>query len=402
MNKKTIKDIELKNKRVIVRVDYNVPLTSDLKVADNTRIVRSLDTIKYLLDNQAVIILMSHLGRPKGKAAPDMSLKPVTEELSKLIKKDVKMMDDCIGEEVENNVKNMKSGEICLLENLRFHKEERDNDPDFAKKLSNLAEIYVNDAFGTAHRAHASTEGITKYLPAVAGFLMEKEINYLGSAIENPEKPFTAIVGGAKVSTKIEVLNTLLDKSDNIVIGGAMTYTFFKALGHKTGNCLVEQDYVETADKIMKKAKEKNVNFVLPVDNVIIDKNVGDIMKDSSISYNKKTIDNNDIPDGWQAIDIGDKTIKKIKDVINSSKTVIWNGPVGVYEIDDFAKGTNQIAKVLAEADVTSIIGGGDCVAAVNKAGVSDKMSHVSTGGGASLEMMEGKVLPGLAALNDK
>lgn len=402
MNKKTIKDIDLKNKRVIVRVDYNVPLTSDLKIADNTRIVRSLDTIKYLLDNQASIILMSHLGRPKGKSNPEMSLKPVAEELSRLLNKDVKMMKDCIGDEVENSVKSMKSGEIYLLENLRFHKEEKDNDPDFAKKLSNLAEIYVNDAFGTAHRAHASTEGITKYLPAVAGFLMEKEINYLGSAIENPKKPFTAIVGGAKVSTKIEVLNTLLDKSDNIVIGGAMTYTFFKALGHNTGNCLVEQDFVGTAEKIMKKAKEKNVNFVLPIDNVIIDKNVGDIMKDSGISYEKKTIDNNDIPDGWQAIDIGTKSIEKIKDVINSSKIVIWNGPVGVYEIDDFAQGTNQIAKILADADVTSIIGGGDCVAAVNNAGVSDKMSHVSTGGGASLEMMEGKVLPGLAALNDK
>lgn len=402
MNKKTIKDIEVKNKRVIVRVDYNVPLSADGKVSDNTRILRSLDTINYLLDNGATLILMSHLGRPKGKVKSEFSLKPVAEELSKLIKKDVAMLNDCVGEDVKTHVNNMKNGDICLLENLRFHSEEKNNDPAFAKQLSELGEVYVNDAFGTAHRAHASTEGITKYLPAVAGFLMEKEINYLGSALDNPEKPFTAIVGGSKVSSKIEVLKTLLEKANNLIIGGAMSYTFFKAMGHTTGNCLVEDDYIDTAKKIMEEAKAKNVNLILPIDNVIINKNVGDILKDDSIDYEKKTIDHNDIPNEWQAIDIGPNTLNKIEDCIKNSKTVIWNGPVGVYEIKDFAEGTNKIADIISRTDIISIIGGGDCVAAVNNAGVADKMSHVSTGGGASLEMMEGKVLPGLAALNDK
>ncbi|MFW5800087.1 MAG: phosphoglycerate kinase [Spirochaetota bacterium] len=402
MNKKTIKDINVNGKKVIVRVDYNVPLTSDLKVADNTRIERSLDTVKTLLDNGAAVILMSHLGRPKGKVDKSMSLKPVAEELSKLINKDVTMLNDCIGEEVENYIKSMKTGDICLLENLRFHKEEKNNDPEFAKKLASLADIYVNDAFGTAHRAHASTEGITKYLPAVAGFLMEKEITYLGSTLENPEKPFTAIVGGAKVSTKIDVLKSLFSKAQNIIIGGAMSYTFFKALGYSTGNSLVEKDYIDTAKKLIEDAKANNVELILPVDNVIIDKNVGDIIKDNSIKYEMKTSEEKDIPDGWTAVDIGDKSIEKIKAIINSSKTVIWNGPLGVYEVKDFAKGTNEVANILAYADTTSIIGGGDVVAAVNECGVADRMSHVSTGGGASLEMMEGKTLPGLAALNDK
>jgi phosphoglycerate kinase len=401
MNKKTIRDIDLNKKRVIVRVDYNVPIKNS-NVDDNTRIIGSLDTINYLLDHNAIVILMSHLGRPKGQRSDDFSLKPVAKELSRLLNKDVKFLDDCIGTKVESYVNKMKPGDICLLENLRFHKEEKENDPDFAKKLSNLANIYVNDAFGTAHRAHASTHGITQYLPSVAGFLMEKEINYLGSALESPQQPFTAIVGGAKVSTKIDVLNTLMDKSKNVVIGGAMSYTFFKALGHQTGNCLVEKDYIDNAKKIIEKAKSNNINLILPVDNVIIDKNVGEILKDNSINYNKKTINDNEIPDGWQAVDIGPKTIEKIKECIQSSKTVLWNGPVGVYEIDNFAQGTIQVAKDLAQADVSSIIGGGDCIAAVNKAGVADKMSHVSTGGGASLEMIEGKELPGLSALNDK
>jgi phosphoglycerate kinase len=402
MNKKTIKDIDLKNKKVIVRVDYNVPLNSELKVVDNTRIVRSLDTVKFLLEKNAKVILMSHLGRPKGKIVREMSLKPVAEELSKLLGKKVVMLNDCIGEDVEKEIEKLQYSDVCLLENLRFHKEETDNDKEFAEKLSKLADIYVNDAFGTAHRAHASTEGITKFLPAVAGFLMEKEINYLGSTLENPEKPFTAIVGGSKVSTKIAVLKSLIEKADNIIIGGAMSYTFYKALGYKTGNCLVETEFIDTAKSIMEEAKKKNTELLIPIDNVIIDKNVGDLLKDKSISYNKKCIDDVNIPDEWQAIDIGEKTIKKIENIINNSKTVVWNGPVGVYEIDEFAIGTNKIAKILAESDCTSIIGGGDCVAAVNEAGLADKMSHVSTGGGASLEMIEGKILPGLAALNDK
>ncbi len=402
MNKKTIKDIDVKGKRVIVRVDYNVPLDSNLNITDNTRIVASLDTIKYLLDKGASIILMSHLGRPDGKVNPKYSLKPVAVELSKLIKKDVKMLNDCIGKEVEDYAKSMKSGDMCLLENLRFHAEEEKDDQTFAKQLASLADIYVNDAFGTAHRSHSSTASIAKYIPAVAGFLMEKEITYLGSTLEKPERPFTAIVGGSKVSTKIEVLNSLLSKANNLVIGGAMSYTFFKAMGYKTGNCLVEEDHIETAKKIINEAKSKKVNLILPVDNVIIDKNVGDVMKDKSIKYDIKTINDNNIPDNWQAIDIGPKTIEKIKEIIQSSKTVIWNGPVGVYEVKDFAKGTNEIANILSKAKVTSIIGGGDCVAAVNDAGVADKMTHVSTGGGASLEMIEGKILPGLAALNDK
>ncbi len=401
MNKKTIRNVDLKQKKVIVRVDYNVPI-KDSKVADNTRIKSSLETINYLLKNNTKIILMSHLGRPKGEKKDEFSLKPVAIELSNLLNRKVDMLDDCIGDKIQNHVNNMKYGDICLLENLRFHKEEKNNDSEFAKKLANLADIYVNDAFGTAHRAHASTHGITKYIPAVAGFLMEKEINYLGSTMENPEQPFTAIIGGAKVSTKIDVLYTLMDKAKNIIIGGAMSYTFFKAMGNKTGNCLVEDDYIDNAKKIMDKAKSNNINLILPIDNVIIDKNVGDILKDNSLDYIKKTINNNDIPDGWQAVDIGPESIEKIKKCINESKTVLWNGPVGVYELDDFSYGTNKIAHILAKADIVSIIGGGDCIAAVNKAGVADKMTHVSTGGGASLEMIEGKELPGLAALNDK
>jgi 3-phosphoglycerate kinase len=401
MNKKTIRDIDLNQKKVIVRVDYNVPI-KDSKVVDNTRIKSSIETIKYLLDKNSIIILMSHLGRPKGEIKNEYSLKPVAEELSKLINRKVDMLDDCIGDNVKNHVKTMKSGDICLLENLRFHSEEKNNDPKFAKELASLADIYVNDAFGTAHRAHASTHGITKYLPSVAGFLMEKEINYLGSTMENPEQPFTAIIGGAKVSTKIDVLYTLMDKAKNIIIGGAMSYTFFKALGNKTGNCLIEEDYIDNAKKIMDKAKSNSINLILPIDNVIIDKNVNDILKNNVKDYEKKTINDNEIPDGWQAIDIGPKTIEKIKKCINESKTVLWNGPVGVYEVDDFAHGTYEIANILAKSDIISIIGGGDCIAAVNKAGVADKMTHVSTGGGASLEMIEGKELPGLAALNDK
>lgn len=402
MNKKTIRDIDVKGKKVIIRVDYNVPLNSKLEITDNTRIVCSLDTLNYLLDKGASLILMSHLGRPKGKVNPDMSLKPAAEELSRLLKKPVKMLNDCIGDSVKEEVSKMNQGDVFILENLRFYKEETDNDSEFAKKLSEIADIYVNDAFGAAHRAHASTEGIAKYLPAVAGLLMEKEIEYLGKALENPTKPFTAIVGGSKVSSKITVLNSLMEKSDNIVIGGAMSYTFFKSMGKNIGTSLVEDDYLEEAKKIMENAKAKNVNFLLPVDNLIIDGDLGAIMKDSSVSYNSKVVDSGDIPDSWQGVDIGPKTIENIKKVIQESKTVIWNGPVGVYEIKEFSKGTEEIAKILAESNVISIIGGGDCVAAVNAAGVADKMSHVSTGGGASLEMMEGKVLPGLAALNDK
>lgn len=402
MNKKTIKDINVNGKKVIVRVDYNVPLNSELDIIDNTRIIRSLDTIKYLLNNNAAVILMSHLGRPKGRAKKEFSLKPVSEELSELLNKNVVILNDCIGEEVKNYTNKMEPGEVCLLENLRFHIEETKNDHGFAKKLADLADVYVNDAFGTAHRSHASTEGIARFLPAVAGFLMEKEINYLGTTLENPERPFTAIIGGSKVSTKIGVLKSLVRKADKIVIGGAMTYTFYKTLGYNTGNSLVENDYLDIAKSVIKEAKLSGIELVLPTDNVIIDKNVMNILKDKTIKYNIKITSDNNIPDGWQAIDIGPKSIEKVKDCILSSKTVIWNGPVGVYEIKEFAKGTNKIAEILANANITSIIGGGDCVAAINEAGLADNMTHVSTGGGASLEMMEGKILPGLATLNDK
>ena len=394
MNKKTVKDIDLKGKKVFVRCDFNVPMDEKQNITDNTRIVAALPTIKYLLEQDCKIILASHLGRPKGEVKPEFSLAPVAKELSKLLNKEVIMAKDVIGEDATNKAENLKEGEIMLLENVRFHREETDNDPEFAKKLASMAEVYVNDAFGAAHRAHASTAGIAQYLPAVSGFLIEKELTVLGNAINNPERPFMAILGGAKVSDKIGVIDSLLDKVDTLMIGGGMAYTFFKAQGYSVGNSLCEEEKTGLALEAMEKAKQKGVKLLLPVDT-----KVGKEFKPDTES---KTVAWTDIPDGWEGFDIGEKTIEMFKNELKNAKTVIWNGPVGLFEFDQFAIGTNEIAKTLADLDATTIIGGGDSGAAVAKAGVADKMTHICTGGGASLEFLEGKKLPGIECLLDK
>ena len=394
MNKKTVKDIDLKGKKVFVRCDFNVPMDEKQNITDNTRIVAALPTIKYLLEQDCKIILASHLGRPKGEVKPEFSLAPVAKELSKLLNKEVIMAKDVIGEDATNKAENLKEGEIMLLENLRFHREETDNDPEFAKKLASMAEVYVNDAFGAAHRAHASTAGIAQYLPAVSGFLIEKELTVLGNAINNPERPFMAILGGAKVSDKIGVIDSLLDKVDTLMIGGGMAYTFFKAQGYSVGNSLCEEEKTGLALEAMEKAKQKGVKLLLPVDT-----KVGKEFKPDTES---KTVAWTDIPDGWEGFDIGEKTIEMFKNELKNAKTVIWNGPVGLFEFDQFAIGTNEIAKTLADLDATTIIGGGDSGAAVAKAGLADKMTHICTGGGASLEFLEGKKLPGIECLLDK
>ncbi len=406
--KKTIKDIDLKNKKVIMRVDFNVPL-KDGKITDDTRIKAALPTIQYILNQEgASLILMSHLGRPKGQVKPELSLSPTAVRLSELLGIEVKMLNDCIGDEVVNACAQMNTGEVILLENLRFHEDEDTKDDEkrsaFAKKLSELADVYVNDAFGTAHREHASTATIAKYKDiAVSGFLMEKEIEYFGKLITNPDKPLTAILGGAKVSDKIGVITNLLKIADSIIIGGGMAYTFYKAMNKNIGNSLFTQDDLPVSEKILKEAEEKGVELVLPIDNVITDQNVGNMFSDPSLidKANVKTV-GDDIPDGWAGVDIGPETIKKINSILKKSKTVLWNGPMGVFEIEKFATGTIEVAKTLAEIDATTVIGGGDSVAAVNKYNLANKMSHVSTGGGASLEYVEGKILPGVAALNDK
>ena len=394
MNKKTVKDIDLKGKIVFVRCDFNVPMDEKQNITDNTRIVAALPTIKYLLEQDCKIILASHLGRPKGEVKPEFSLAPVAKELSKLLNKEVIMAKDVIGEDATNKAENLKEGEIMLLENVRFHREETDNDPEFAKKLASMAEVYVNDAFGAAHRAHASTAGIAQYLPAVSGFLIEKELTVLGNAINNPERPFMAILGGAKVSDKIGVIDSLLDKVDTLMIGGGMAYTFFKAQGYSVGNSLCEEEKTGLALEAMEKAKQKGVKLLLPVDT-----KVGKEFKPDTES---KTVAWTDIPDGWEGFDIGEKTIEMFKNELKNAKTVIWNGPVGLFEFDQFAIGTNEIAKTLADLDATTIIGGGDSGAAVAKAGLADKMTHICTGGGASLEFLEGKKLPGIECLLDK
>ena len=394
MNKKTVKDIDLKGKKVFVRCDFNVPMDENQNITDNTRIVAAIPTIKYLLEQDCKIILASHLGRPKGEVKPEFSLAPVAKELSKLLNKEVIMAKDVIGEDATNKAENLKEGEIMLLENVRFHREETDNDPEFAKKLASMAEIYVNDAFGAAHRAHASTAGIAQYLPAVSGFLIEKELTVLGNAINNPERPFMAILGGAKVSDKIGVIDSLLDKVDTLMIGGGMAYTFFKAQGYSVGNSLCEEEKTGLALDAMEKAKQKGVKLLLPVDT-----KVGKEFKPDTES---KTVAWTDIPDGWEGFDIGEKTIEMFKNELKNAKTVIWNGPVGLFEFDQFAIGTNEIAKTLADLDATTIIGGGDSGAAVAKAGLADKMTHICTGGGASLEFLEGKKLPGIECLLDK
>ena len=394
MNKKTVKDIDLKGKKVFVRCDFNVPMDEKQNITDNTRIVAALPTIKYLLEQDCKIILASHLGRPKGEVKPEFSLAPVAKELSKLLNKEVIMAKDVIGEDATNKAENLKEGEIMLLENVRFHREETDNDPEFAKKLASMAEVYVNDAFGAAHRAHASTAGIAQYLPAVSGFLIEKELTVLGNAINNPERPFMAILGGAKVSDKIGVIDSLLDKVDTLMIGGGMAYTFFKAQGYNVGNSLCEVEKTDLALEAMEKAKAKGVKLLLPIDTKI--------GKEFKPDTESKTVAWTEIPDEWEGFDIGEKTIEMFKNELQSAKTVIWNGPLGLFEFDQFAIGTNEIAKTLAELDATTIIGGGDSAAAVTKAGLADKMTHISTGGGASLEFLEGKKLPGIECLQDK
>ena len=394
MNKKTVKDIDLKGKKVFVRCDFNVPMDENQNITDNTRIVAALPTIKYLLEQNCKIILASHLGRPKGEVKPEFSLKPVAKELSKLLGKEVIMANDVIGEDAMSKASNLKEGEIMLLENVRFHREETDNAPEFAKKLASMAEIFVNDAFGTAHRAHASTTGIADYIPGVAGFLIEKELKFLGNAINNPERPFVAILGGAKVSDKIGVIDSLLDKVDTLMIGGGMAYIFFKAQGYNVGNSLCEVEKTGLALQAMEKAKAKGVKLLLPIDT-----KVGKEFKPDTES---KTVAWTEIPDEWEGFDIGEKTIEMFKKELQNAKTVIWNGPLGLFEFEQFAIGTNEIAKTLAELDATTIIGGGDSAAAVTKAGLADKMTHISTGGGASLEFLEGKKLPGIECLQDK
>ena len=394
MNKKTVRDIDLKGKKVLVRCDFNVPLDENQNITNNARIVGAIPTIKYLLENQCKIILCSHLGRPKGEFKPEFSLKPVAKELSRLLGQEVIMSKDVIGEDSKTKAENLKPGEILLLENVRFHKEETENDLEFAKQLASLAEVYVNDAFGTTHRAHSSTAGIANFLPAVSGFLIEKELKYLGNAVSNPERPFVAILGGSKVSDKIGVISNLLDKVDTLIIGGGMAYTFLKAQGYEVGNSICELDKLDLAKELMEKAKQKGVKFMLPVDT-----KVGKEFKEDTES---KTVKSSEIPEGWEGLDIGEETIKAYSEELEKAKTVVWNGPLGVFEFDQFAIGTNAIAKKLAEIDATTIIGGGDSAAAVAKAGIKDKMTHISTGGGASLEFLEGKELPGIECLMDK
>ena len=393
--KKTIKDVDVRSKRVLVRVDYNVPLDANGNVSDDKRITASLPTINYLLEHGARIILCSHLGRPKGEVKKEFSLAPVAKRLKELLPNvNIYFASDCIGEEAERKAAALKDGEILLLENLRFHKEEEKNDPEFAKKLASLAEIYVSDAFGTVHRAHASTAGVAAYLPAVAGFLIGKELSIMGGALENPERPFVAILGGAKVADKIGVITNLLNKCDTLLIGGGMAYTFFKAMGYEIGDSLLDAESIDLAKQLMETAKEKGVKLLLPVDTVVA--------KAFAADAEHMTVAANAIPAGWQGLDIGEKTRELFAAEIKNAKTVIWNGPMGVFEFPEFAKGTEAVAKACAECGGTTIIGGGDSASAVKKLGYADKMTHISTGGGASLEFLEGKVLPGVAALNDK
>ncbi len=392
LEKKSVKDIEVASKRVLVRCDFNVPLDRETKtnITSDKRIVESLKTIRYLIDAGAKIILCSHIG----KTGQNISLKPVAIRLEELLGKNVLFLNDCIGDEVKEAVKNMQNGDVILLENLRMHEEEEKNDDEFSKELASIAEVFVNDAFGTAHRAHASTYGVTKYLPAVCGFLIEKELLALDKGINEPVRPLVAIIGGSKVSSKISVLTNLLDKVDTMLIGGAMVYTFQKAMGHNVGNSLVEDDKLQTALDIMKKAEEKGVKFILPVDNVV----ANEISENAT--YENAAI--GEIPDNMAGVDIGEETIKIFTNEILRAGTVVWNGPVGVFEIPAFEIGTKAIALAMSETDAVTIIGGGDSAAAVEKFGLEEKMTHVSTGGGASLEFMEGKELPGIVALEDK
>jgi phosphoglycerate kinase len=393
LNKKTVEDIVTSGKRVFVRCDFNVPL-KDGKITSDKRIVESLPTIKYLVSQGAKVILSSHLGRPTGGFDPQFSLAPVAARLSELLGQEVKMASDVAGESAKALAASLRDGEVMLIENVRFEKGETKNDPELSKKFASLADIFVNDAFGSAHRAHCSTTGIADYLPAVCGYLIKKEIEFIGGALENPKRPLTAILGGAKVSDKIGVITNLLDKVDTLIVGGGMAYTFFAAQGHHVGTSICENDKIDLALDMLKKAEEKGVRFVLPVDNKI--------GREYAPDTEAKVVDSDEIPDGWMGLDIGPKSQKLFADAIKGSGTVIWNGPMGVSEWENFAAGTIAVATAVAESGAISIIGGGDSVAAVQKLGFADKMSHISTGGGASLEFLEGKVLPGIAALNDK
>jgi phosphoglycerate kinase len=397
MDKKTVRDVDVGGKRVLMRVDFNVPLDAEQHITDDTRIRASLPTIQYLLDHGAAVILMSHLGRPKGEVNKKYSLAPAAQRLSQLLGRPVQMAVDCIGPQVEAQAKALQPGQVLLLENLRFHKEEEKNNPEFAQQLASLGDIYVNDAFGSAHRAHASTEGITHYLPGVSGFLMEKELNYLGSALEQPRRPFVSIVGGAKISDKITVLERLIGMVDRLLIGGGMANTFLKAQGYEIGDSLFEEGKVEIAGDLITKARQRNVALLLPIDVVVADRFEADA--------NTRVVDSNQVEAGWRIMDIGPKTVAAFQQALADAQTIIFNGTLGVAEWPAFAKGTAAIIETLTErtkAGATTIIGGGDSAAAVEQAGAADKMSHVSTGGGASLEFLEGRVLPGVAALQDK
>lgn len=392
-SKKNITDVDIENKRVLLRCDFNVPLDENGNITDNTRIVKALDTINYIISRNAKLVIMSHLGRPKGEYDKKYSLKPVKEELERLLNHEVILAKDVIGEDAKTKVNNMKFGDIVLLENVRFEKGEKENSDEMSKELSGFGEIYVNDAFGTAHRAHSSTAGITKYLPAYSGFLMKEEIEYLKTVINDPERPFLAILGGAKVSDKLAVIYSLLDKVDEILIGGGMAFTLFKAMGYNVGKSLVEEDRIEDAKNIIKKAEEKNIKLVLPVDVVVTD---------SIESNTYKTVNIDQIPNDLMGVDIGEKTIENMGKEISKAMTIIWNGPLGVFEYVNFAKGTKKIAEKIADTDCVSIVGGGDSAAAVKQLGLEKEFSHISTGGGATLELLEGKKLPGVESLLDK
>ena len=394
LNKKSIRDIDVNGKKVFIRVDYNVPMDENQNITNDKRIVATLPTLNYLLENNAALIIACHLGRPKGERVPEFSVAPVAKKLGEIMGKEVKFAPDCVGPEAEKMATELQPGEILVLENLRYHKEEEKNDPKFAEQLAKLADIVVNDAFGVSHRAHASVEGITKFIPAVAGFLMENEIKFVGQAVANPVRPFVAIIGGAKVSDKIGVISNLLEKVDTLIIGGGMANTFVAAQGFNTGKSLVEADKLELARELIEKAKATNVNLLLPTDMVIADKFAADAQT--------AVVGLDGIKDEWMALDIGPETAKTYAAALVDAKTVVWNGPMGVFEIDAFAKGTEAVAKAVADSSATSIVGGGDSIAALKKTGLSDKISHISTGGGASLEFLEGKVLPGIAALADK
>ena len=397
MNKKTIKDIDVKGKKVFVRVDFNVPMDENQNITNDTRIRATLPTINYLLDNGAAVILACHVGRPTEAREAKFSTKPIVARLAELLGKEVKWAPDCVGPEAEKAASSLKAGEVLLLENLRYHKEEKKNDPAFAKQLASLADVAVDDAFGVSHRAHASNAGITQYLETVAGFLMEKEIQFIGHTLEAPQRPFVAIIGGAKVSDKIGVISNMIDKVDTIIIGGGMAHTFDAAKGLPVGNSLCEKDKFELALELLKKAETKGVKVVLPADVVVADKFAADA--------NNKVVDVDKVEDGWEALDSGPKTSALYTEALHGAKTVIWNGPMGVFEFDAFAKGTEAVAKAVAKATeegAVSIVGGGDSIAALKKTGLSDKISHISTGGGATLEFLEGKTLPGIASIADK